>query len=133
MKQKALKAAFPYTLPIFAGFWFLALAYGILDECERLFLCLPHVHEYAYLRRLPGIHRCLHADVNLCAADHAHRDSLGSGKAPLLRHYHVGPLQRYGVEKALSHLRQCATKLFQSTIRRISRKMWTAAGLMLLL
>ena len=30
MKIKALKAAFPYTIPIFAGFWFLALAYGIL-------------------------------------------------------------------------------------------------------
>lgn len=30
MKTKALKAAFPYTIPIFAGFWFLALAYGIL-------------------------------------------------------------------------------------------------------
>ena len=34
MKQRsvqwnALKAAFPYTIPIFAGFWFLALAYGI--------------------------------------------------------------------------------------------------------
>ena len=29
MKRKALKAAFPYTIPIFAGFWFLALAYGI--------------------------------------------------------------------------------------------------------
>ena len=29
MKMKALKAAFPYTIPIFAGFWFLALAYGI--------------------------------------------------------------------------------------------------------
>lgn len=26
---KALKAAFPYTLPIFAGFWFLGLTYGI--------------------------------------------------------------------------------------------------------
>lgn len=26
---KALKAAFPYTVPIFAGFWFLGLAYGI--------------------------------------------------------------------------------------------------------
>lgn len=26
---KALKTAFPYTLPIFAGFWFLGLAYGI--------------------------------------------------------------------------------------------------------
>jgi 4-azaleucine resistance transporter AzlC len=29
MKKKALKAAFPYTIPIFAGFWFLGLAYGI--------------------------------------------------------------------------------------------------------
>ncbi len=29
MKAKALKAAFPYTLPIFAGFWFLGIAYGI--------------------------------------------------------------------------------------------------------
>ena len=28
-KLAALSAAFPYTLPIFAGFWFLALAYGI--------------------------------------------------------------------------------------------------------
>ena len=30
MKTKAFKTAFPYTIPIFAGFWFLALAYGIL-------------------------------------------------------------------------------------------------------
>ena len=34
MKQRsvqwnALKTAFPYTIPIFAGFWFLALAYGV--------------------------------------------------------------------------------------------------------
>lgn len=29
MKRKALKAAFPYTIPIFAGFWFLGLAYSI--------------------------------------------------------------------------------------------------------
>lgn len=27
--KKALKAAFPYTIPIFAGFWFLGLTYGI--------------------------------------------------------------------------------------------------------
>ena len=27
--RRALKAAFPYTLPIFAGFWFLGLTYGI--------------------------------------------------------------------------------------------------------
>lgn len=29
MKRKAFKAAFPYTIPIFAGFWFLGIAYGI--------------------------------------------------------------------------------------------------------
>lgn len=29
MRLKALKTAFPYTLPIFAGFWFLGLTYGI--------------------------------------------------------------------------------------------------------
>lgn len=29
LKWNALKAAFPYTIPIFAGFWFLALTYGI--------------------------------------------------------------------------------------------------------
>lgn len=27
--RRALKEAFPYTIPIFAGFWFLGLAYGI--------------------------------------------------------------------------------------------------------
>lgn len=29
MRLKALKKAFPYTIPIFTGFWFLGLAYGI--------------------------------------------------------------------------------------------------------
>ena len=29
MKRKAFKAAFPYTLPILAGFSFLGMAYGI--------------------------------------------------------------------------------------------------------
>ena len=27
--KKAFKAAFPYTIPIFAGFWFLGITYGI--------------------------------------------------------------------------------------------------------
>lgn len=27
--KKALKAAFHYTIPIFAGFWFIGLTYGI--------------------------------------------------------------------------------------------------------
>lgn len=29
IRRKALKAAFPHTIPIFAGFWFLGLTYGI--------------------------------------------------------------------------------------------------------
>lgn len=29
VRRKALKAAFPFTIPIFAGFWFLGLAYGV--------------------------------------------------------------------------------------------------------
>lgn len=29
VRTKALKASFPYTIPIFAGFWFLGMAYGI--------------------------------------------------------------------------------------------------------
>ena len=35
MKWKALRAAFPHTLPIFAGFWFLALAYGIYMNAKE--------------------------------------------------------------------------------------------------
>ena len=31
MRLKALKAAFPSTLPIFTGFWVLGLAYGIYE------------------------------------------------------------------------------------------------------
>lgn len=34
MIRKAFLAAFPYTLPIFAGFWFLAFAYGMLMHSE---------------------------------------------------------------------------------------------------
>ena len=29
MRRRALAAAFPYTIPIFAGFWFLGMTYGI--------------------------------------------------------------------------------------------------------
>ena len=35
MKWAAFRAAFPYTIPIFAGFWFLGLAASAL--CLQLF------------------------------------------------------------------------------------------------
>ncbi len=41
MKIKALKAAFPYTLPIFAGFWFIALAYGIFMNVNGFSFVYP--------------------------------------------------------------------------------------------
>ena len=41
MKIKALKAAFPYTIPIFAGFWFIALAYGILMNVNGFSFVYP--------------------------------------------------------------------------------------------
>ena len=49
MKQKALNAAFPYTLPIFAGFRFLALAYGILMNMNGFSVVYP-MFEPASLR-----------------------------------------------------------------------------------
>jgi 4-azaleucine resistance transporter AzlC len=43
MKRKALKAAFPYTIPIFAGFWFLGLAYGIYMNVSGFSFIYPMV------------------------------------------------------------------------------------------
>lgn len=41
MRCKALKAAFPYTIPIFAGFWFLGLAYGIYMNASGFSFVYP--------------------------------------------------------------------------------------------
>lgn len=41
MKRKAFKAAFPYTIPIFAGFWFLGLAYGIYMNASGFSFVYP--------------------------------------------------------------------------------------------
>ena len=43
MKRKALKAAFPYTVPIFAGFWFLGLAYGIYMNASGFSFVYPMI------------------------------------------------------------------------------------------
>ena len=42
-KRRALKAAFPYTLPILAGFAFLGLAYGILMHSKGFSFVYPMV------------------------------------------------------------------------------------------
>ena len=38
---KALKLAFPYTIPIFAGFWFLGIAYGIYANASGFSFVYP--------------------------------------------------------------------------------------------
>ena len=41
MRLKALKAAFPSTLPIFTGFWFLGMAYGIYMKVSGFSFIYP--------------------------------------------------------------------------------------------
>lgn len=41
MKRNALRHAFPYTLPIFAGFWFLSFAYGVLMNVSGFSFVYP--------------------------------------------------------------------------------------------
>ena len=41
MKIRALKAAFPQTIPIFTGFWFLGMAYGIYMNASRFSFIYP--------------------------------------------------------------------------------------------
>lgn len=43
VRTKALKAAFPYTIPIFAGFWFLGMAYGIYMNVSGFSFWYPMV------------------------------------------------------------------------------------------
>ena len=43
MRRKALKAAFPYTIPILAGFWFLGLAYGIYMNVSGFSFVYPTI------------------------------------------------------------------------------------------
>ena len=41
MRMKALKAAFPQTIPIFTGFWFLGMAYGIYMNASGFSFVYP--------------------------------------------------------------------------------------------
>lgn len=41
MKAKAFRAAFPYTLPILAGFWFLGMTYGVYMSVKGFSFLYP--------------------------------------------------------------------------------------------
>lgn len=43
MRLRAFKKAFPYTIPIFAGFWFLGIAYGIYMNISGFSFIYPMI------------------------------------------------------------------------------------------
>lgn len=43
LKKKAFQAAFPFTIPIFTGFWFLGLAYGIYMNASGFSFIYPMI------------------------------------------------------------------------------------------
>lgn len=46
VRLKALKAAFPYTIPIFTGFWFLGLAYGVYMNVSGFSFWYPAIMSF---------------------------------------------------------------------------------------
>lgn len=49
---KALKAAFPETIPILTGFLFLGFTYGVYMNVSGFSVYLPDDHEHGHLRRV---------------------------------------------------------------------------------
>ena len=47
MRKKAFQAAFPYTIPIFASFWFAGLAYGIYMNLSGFSFVYPLIMSFA--------------------------------------------------------------------------------------
>lgn len=56
--KKAFFCAFPYTIPIFAGFWFLGLTYGIYMHVSGFSFWYPMLMSFFYFCRLCVICCC---------------------------------------------------------------------------
>ena len=69
-KLAALRAAFPYTVPIFAGFWFLAMAYGIQMSTSGFAFWYPMVMSAVIMAAVwnssPSVCSCPSQAVRLC-------------------------------------------------------------------
>ena len=89
MKRKAFRAAFPYTIPIFAGFWFL----------------VSYDHESDHLWRESGIRCREYAAGSLRAGTGIHHDADDPGASFVLRDFHAGQVQRSGMEEGVFDLR----------------------------
>ena len=65
--KNALKCAFPYTIPIFAGFWFLGLAYGVYMNVSGFSFWYPMLMSLTIFWREPGVCCSQYASRSLCA------------------------------------------------------------------
>ena len=58
MRRKALKAAFPHTFPVMAGYLFLGIGFGILLESKGFAFPWAILMSIIDLVALPGISMC---------------------------------------------------------------------------
>lgn len=90
MKWKAFRAAFPHTLPIFAGFWFLGLAYGIYMHVAGFSFVYPMLMS---LLIFGGSLEFVAVEMLLspfCPGTGVYHDTADTGTPPVLRHIHAG-------------------------------------------
>lgn len=102
--RRALVAAFPYTVPIMAGFVFLGLACGIYSHSLGLPAWCPRSCASSSSRDPPSSwwRPCSRAPSTRCRC--SSRPSW-STRATFLRHLHAGALSRLGAQALLPHLR----------------------------
>ena len=89
-KLAALRAAFPYTVPIFAGFWFLAMAYGIQMSTSGFSFWYPMIMSaviYGGSLEFVAVSMLLSP---VCARADIFDDAHDSGTPSVLRHFHAG-------------------------------------------
>lgn len=92
--SRAFQEAFPYTVPIFAGFWFVAFAYVFYMHYPGFSPLSPMIMAMIIFGGSPGICCRHHAAVPLCSAADSARCLHHPGPPSFLRHCSHGEVQR---------------------------------------
>lgn len=90
MKRKAFLAACLYTIPIFAGFWFLSLTYGTymnMSGCSFWYPMLMSLTIFGGSLEFVAVSMLLAPFAPGLGIHHGTDDS---GTPPVLRHLHAG-------------------------------------------
>lgn len=128
IKTKALKAAFPHTIPIMTGFLFLGASYGIYMNVSGFEFWYPMITsmlifagsvEFVTVNLLLGAFNPLQAFLLALMINARHIFTA----FPCLINTEVRGLRNFILYT------ECAMRVFLSIIRQRYRKMWTRAGL----